>query len=45
MTEEPVVADVKMVVETVPGSSSVLVGTIGVPVPGGGTDIEAPPAA
>ena len=45
MTKGPVVADANIGVEAAPGSSSALVGTTGDPGPGGGTDIEAPPAA
>jgi len=45
MTAGPVVPDVKAGVEAAPGIGSVLVGTTGDPGPGGGTDIEAPPAA
>ena len=45
MTEEPVVADVKIGVEAAPGTGSALVGTTGEPGPGGGTEIAARPAA
>ncbi len=45
MTEGPVVADVKIGVEAAPGTGSALVGTTGDPGPGGGTEIEAAPAA
>ena len=45
MSKGPVVADVKIGVEAAPEAGSALVGTTGVPGPGGGTDVEEPPAA